>query len=217
MKLKVLSPIRRALCAAAVLASPLRSQSASPYLPLDHWATPYLEHWIAAGKLTDPTPLTRPWRSDAVVRAVQAMDTTRLGRGERDIVRALVRELARPTDGAWWHADAGLGLAAATTSLRDPLELGRGVPPRNDTTARGTVNGGVTLALAGGPVVLVTHPLFDTRLKYDPDWYGKKDRAIAGRTAEAYAAVQWRWGEVFFGRLDRNWGPSVTQGLLLSA
>src|SRR2546428_7941456 len=62
----------------------------------------------------------------------------------------------------------------------------------------------------------VTHPEFDTRLKYDPDWFGKKDRAIAGRTAEAYLDAQWKFGDVFFGRMDRNWGPPGIQGLLLS-
>ncbi|MGH7751748.1 MAG: hypothetical protein ACREN5_02940, partial [Gemmatimonadales bacterium] len=54
-------------------------------------------------------------------------------------------------------------------------------------------------------------------MKYDADWFGKKDRVIAGRTAESYLSAQWRFGELFFGRLDRNWGPSVAQGLLLSA
>jgi hypothetical protein len=209
--------IRHLLIAGFILGPPLRAQSASPYLPLNHWGSAYLEHWISAGRIADPTPLTRPFRIREVVRALEAMDTTRLGSGERGVVRALLHELARPADGAWWRADADLGLAAATTSLRDPLELGRGVPLRDDTTARGTVHGGLALSLASGPLVLVTHPLFDTRLKYDPDWFGRKDRAIAGRTAESYAAAQWAWGEVFFGRLDRNWGPSVTQGLLLSA
>ena len=29
-------------------------------------------------------------------------------------------------------------------------------------------------------------------------------------------SAQWRWGELFFGILDRNWGPSGVQGALLS-
>src|SRR6266581_2256742 len=41
--------------------------------------------------------------------------------------------------------------------------------------------------------------------------------AGAGLTAEAYVAAQWKFGEVFFGRLDRNWGPPGIAGLLLSA
>jgi hypothetical protein len=45
--------------------------------------------------------------------------------------------------------------------------------------------------------------------------YGKKDRVIAGRFAEAYVSAQWR-RELFFGSLDRNWGPRFTEGLLVS-
>src|SRR2546422_7571981 len=36
---------------------------------------------------------------------------------------------------------------------------------------------------------------YTTLFRSDPDWFGKKDRAIAGRTAEAYVAAQWRLGE----------------------
>src|SRR5256885_10135806 len=67
-----------------------------------------------------------------------------------------------------------------------------------------------------GPAVLVSHPYIDTRLKWDPDYLGKKDRVIAGRTAEAYVSTQWSFGELFFGSVDRNWGPRITDGLLVS-
>ncbi|HTD76172.1 MAG TPA: hypothetical protein VK898_00950, partial [Chloroflexota bacterium] len=46
------------------------------------------------------------------------------------------------------------------------------------------------------------------------DWYGRTDNATA--FPEAYASAQWRQGEVFFGALARNWGPSGVQGVLLS-
>ena len=196
--------------------APLPAQSASPYVPLDYWGTPYVEQFIAAGRMVDPSPLTRPFRAADLVRALEAMDTTRLGSGERGAVRALLRELRVREQGPWGRVDADLGVAAATHALRDPLELFRGAPPRADTVARGFVSGGVRLTFGFGPVVAVTHPLFDTRLRYDRDWYGKKDRAIAGRVAESYLSAQWSFGELFFGRLDRNWGPSVVQGVLLS-
>jgi hypothetical protein len=197
-------------------AAPLVSQTAAPYVPLSYWGTPYVEHLIAAGKMVDPSPLTRPFRSDDLLRALEAMDSTTLRRGEWSVVRAMRRDLRRHENGPWGQVDADVGAAAATTSLRDPLELDRGVPSKADTVARGFVSGGLALTLGLGPVVAVTHPLFDTRLKYDPDWFGKKDRAIAGRMAESYLSAQWGFGEVFFGRMDRNWGPSVTQGVLLS-
>jgi hypothetical protein len=197
-------------------ASPLASQTASPYVPLSYWGSPYVEHFIAAGKMVDPTPLTRPFRTDDLIRALQAIDSATTGRGEWHVVRAMLRDLRRHEQGPWARVDVDLGVAAATTSLRDPLEIDRGVPVKSDTVARGFASGGVALTLGFGPVVAVTHPLFDTRLKYDRDWYGKRDRAIAGRVAESYLSAQWSFGEVFFGRMDRNWGPSVAQGLLLS-
>ncbi|MGH7615559.1 MAG: hypothetical protein ACREMW_16140 [Gemmatimonadales bacterium] len=251
----------------------LPAQGASPYVPLQHWAMPYVEHLIAAGKLVDPTPLTRPLRRGDVVRGLEAMDTLRLSGGERRVVRALLADFRRrgasppgplsvPARGnethpsspspegrgdpkglpngrrgevpngrrgvaqtpkgsggsgeAWARLDADLGVTGATHALRDPLEIDRGLPPRSGATSRGFVNGGLSLQLGFGPLVAVTHPYFDTQLKFDPDWYGKKDRTIAGRTAESYISAQWRWAELFYGRLDRNWGPSGVPGVLLS-
>ena len=202
----------------SAFATSLAAQTAAPYVPLSYWGSPYVEHFIAAGKMVDPAPLTRPFRTDALISALQAIDSATIRRGEWSVVRAMLRDLRRHENGPWARVDADLGVAAATTSLRDPLELNRGTPPpsRADTVARGFVSGGLALTLGLGPVVAVTHPLFDTRLKTDPDWFGKKDRVIAGRMAESYLAAQWSFGELFFGRMDRNWGPSVTQGLLLS-
>src|SRR3989442_9882497 len=93
-------------------------------------------------------------------------------------------------------------------------------PPRSTlfpyTTLFRSFAGGAALTLYFGPVVFVSHPYFDTRLKYDPDWYGKKDRVIAGRFDAAYISAQFTYADLFFGSLDRNWGPSAVQGLLLS-
>ena len=200
----------------SLVAAPLAAQTASPYVPVDYWGTPYIEHFIAVGKMVDPTPLTRPFRADQVVRALEAMDSTRLWSGEWGVVRSILKDLRRTELGPYGRIDGDIGVAAATYSERDPLELGRGVPNHDYGPSRGFGTAGLNVQLDFGPVVLVTHPVADTRLKFDPDWFGKKDRAIAGRTAESYFDAQWRYGELFFGRLDRNWGPSVVPGLLLS-
>ncbi|PYO70449.1 MAG: hypothetical protein DMD64_17190, partial [Gemmatimonadetes bacterium] len=47
------------------------AQEASPYLPLNHWAQPFLEHLIAAGRMADPSPLSRPFKVEQVVRALE--------------------------------------------------------------------------------------------------------------------------------------------------
>jgi hypothetical protein len=100
-------------------------------------------------------------------------------------------------------------VAAATHARRDPL--------REAGPDHTTFSGGLEMQLRAGPVVAVTHPYFDTRLKWDPDYGGKKDRALAGRAAEAYLAAQWRYGELFFGSLARDWGWPGVAGLALSA
>ena len=181
---------------------------ASPYLPLNHWGMPYVEHLIARGRLVDPTPLTRPFREADLLRALEGADSARLSGAEWRVVAQLKNELRRRERGPTARLDLDAGIAASSHARRDAL--------REAGVGHGTVSGGAALTLLFGPVVAVTHPYFDTRLKWDPDWYGKKDRAVAGRSAEAYVSAQLRYAELFFGTLDRNWGPSAVQGLLLS-
>ncbi len=209
----------RALVAPLVAAAPLAAQGASPYVPLAHWTMPYVEHLIATGAIADPTPLTRPLRRADVAAALRAADTLALGPAARGTVRRLLAALDRDGGapaGARYRVTGDLGLAAASYAKRDPLAALDDTGPRAAGPEHATAAGGLDLEAAFGSVVAVSHPVFDTRLKYDPDWFGKKDRVIAGRTAEAYVAAQWRVAELFFGRLDRNWGPSAVQGLFLS-
>ncbi|MGH7644026.1 MAG: hypothetical protein ACREMR_00435 [Gemmatimonadales bacterium] len=195
-------------CLAAFAAAPLTAQVASAYVPLSHWAMPHVEHLIARGVVADPAPLTRPLRQTDLVHALEAADTTGLSPAERRVVRRIVTALARPASGPSGRVDAHLSASAASYANRDALRpVGQG---------HATVAGGLAVQLLLGPVAAVTHPYFDTRLKYDPEYFGKKDRAIAGRNAEAYLSGQWRYGELFFGALDRNWGAASLEGLLLS-
>jgi len=156
----------------------------------------------------DPTPLRRPFHADDLVRVLEAADTLPLSKGERRLRRAVLGDLARRERGPWGRLDLHAGAAAASHARRDPL--------RAAGTGHATAAGGLALTLQFGGVVLATHPEFDSRLKYDPDYAGKKDRTIAGRNAEAYISAQWRYGELFLGSLDRNWGPSALEGLLVS-
>ncbi len=169
---------------------------------------PYVEHLIARGRLTDPTPLTRPFREADLLRALEAADSARLSAAEWGVVKQLTAELTRRERGPTARLDLDAGVAASSHARRDAL---RAAGP-----GHGTVSGGAGLTLYFGPAVVATHPYIDTRLKWDPDYFGKKDRVIAGRNAEAYASAQWRYGEVFFGALDRNWGPPALEGLLVS-
>lgn len=199
-----------------LLAGPLAAQQASPYVPLQHWAMPYVEHLIAAGVVRDPTPLTRPLRRDDLARALEVVDTVAAGPHAARLVARLLVEFRPPAaTGDRFRIEGAVGLAAATEPLRDPLEIGRGIPARPVGTSHAFVSGGVVLQAQFGPFVAVTHPTEDTRLRFDPDWYDTRRNGF--RPAEAYLDGQWRYAEVFFGILDRNWGPSPVQGLLLSA
>jgi hypothetical protein len=217
-----LGPSRPGLLVATVLvalvgaAAALAAQDASPYVPLEHWTMPYVEHLIARGLVRDPTPLTRPFRRHDLVAALQAVDTLTASASELHTLHRLLAALDVAHPAPRYRIVADVGLAAATYARRDPLAAITDTGPRQAGVGHGTVNGGLDIEFAFGPVVAVTHPYLDTRLKYDPDWYGQKTRVVAGRAAESYVTAQWRFGEVFFGRLDRNWGPSGIQGLYLS-
>jgi hypothetical protein len=194
-------------------AIPLGAQTASPYVPMHHWAMPYVEYLVATGAIADPTPLTRPLKQSDLVRALEAADTARLGAPVVATVRRLLEEFRPRLTGARYRIALGAGVAAANYTMRDPLEIGRGVPPR-PAVRRGFASGSGEVLLAFGPFVALTHPTVDTRLQYDPDWISSGDNAM--RWEEGYVSGQWRYGEAFFGILDRNWGPSGIQGILLS-
>ena len=72
--------------------------------------------------LADPSPMTRPFDRAALVRALLAVDTTALSRGERRAVRAALADLDVRERGAFGRLDGHVGLAAATYPERDPLE-----------------------------------------------------------------------------------------------
>jgi len=188
--------------------APLAAQEASAYVPLSWWGTPFIEHLIARGRLADPTPLTRPFRATDLLRTLDAVDSTVVTSGEWTVVRQMRGDLRRTQRGPSARLDVHAGVAASSHARRDPL---RAAGP-----GHATFSGGAALTLYFGPVVFVSHPYFDTRLKYDPDWYGKKDRIVAGKFGEAYISAQFTYADLFFGSLDRNWGPSAVQGLLLS-
>ena len=175
------------VCLVAWRPAALVAQGASPYVPLHHWAMPYVEHLVARGVLADPAPLSRPLHADDLVRALEATDSARLNNAERRIVRDIVADLRPPQpDRPWLRASGEVTAAGASHARRDPL---RAAGPGHATAA-----GGLDLQLALGRVMLVTHPYFDTRLKYDPDYFGKKDRFVAGRNAEAYGDARFGLG-----------------------
>jgi hypothetical protein len=159
-------------------AASLAAQEASPYVPINHWSMPYVEHLIASGRMADPSPLSRPLKVDELLRTLAAVDSTIVNGSEWAVIKTIRSEFTRKMRGPSARIDIDAGIAGSSHARRDPL--------REAGVGHATFNGGAALTLYFGPAVVSTHPYFDTRLKWDPDYYGKKDRVIAGRFAEAY-------------------------------
>src|SRR5205823_12475977 len=190
---RVHSRLQGALLVLSVVLLPgiLTAQEASPYVPLQHWTMPYVEHLIARGVIPDPTPLTRPLKRADLVRVLRAVDTLTVGDKVAKTVRRLLTALDVPGHGPRYRVAGEVGVAAATYARRDPLSAIDSIGPRQAGPGHGTASGGLDVQFQFGRVVAVTHPYFDTRLKYDPDWYGYKKRFLAGRPAETDLPAPW--------------------------
>src|SRR2546429_6707512 len=173
----------RALLLLVLCAGPLAAQQASAYLPLDHWTMPYIEHLIAARVMADPTPLTRPLREADVARALRDVDTLTTSAAVTATVRRLLAALGDEDSGPRYRIDGSAGVAAATYPLRDPLEIGRGAPPRAPGADRGFVNGGLALQVPPRALVAATPTHFHTRLKEHPADLRQQERRLAGHHA----------------------------------
>src|SRR5207247_9548060 len=89
--------------------APLAAQQASPYVPIDGWVMPYVEHLIRAGVIADPDPLTRPLRRAAIAAALAGADTTAVGAGTRETIRRLVAELSSAGGVRLYRAHVSVG------------------------------------------------------------------------------------------------------------
>jgi hypothetical protein len=203
------APIRVVLVATALAGVLLPARvcaQASPYIPLDDPRLPLLEHLIARGEVEDPSPMVRPLRRADAARVLAAADTSESARGSTLIRR--LREAFEDPAGNIWMLQGRLGAQAYTHARRELLH------PAGPAGARPYVE--LTGAATFGNLVLVTRPTVEPRLVKDPDWLGRKDLTVAGRVADAYISAQFKYGNLFYGQMDRNWGPVGLPGIPLS-
>ena len=203
---------------AVCIPAAVRAQ-ASLYVPLDDIAYRFADALIARGELRGVSLLERPYTAEQL----SAGADTALGHAQSAVVRsyaiALLTSLQRYTvtaagastspDAPSFIANADLFSTAETSGQRELMLA--------DTNQSVTGGVGFRLAMVAGPVAAIVHPIVDNRLNHDPDFAGKQDRIIAGRTEDAYISGQWRYATVFAGRMARNWGPSSLQGLQLGS
>src|SRR5919109_5039828 len=85
----------------------LEGQQASPYLPLDDWTMPYVEHLIATGVIPDPAPLSRPLKRAEVLRALAGADTLHLSGAALATLRRLRAALGSDQTGPHFRVAGG--------------------------------------------------------------------------------------------------------------
>lgn len=200
------------LCWAAV--SRTAQAQASPYLPLDHPAYAMVDALMARGELAGLWRLERPYRVQDIREALDAPD--------QPVANAVV---------ASWRAAVVRGLDIEFGAVRAPdaepealVNLEAFVTAQSsgqrELMLADTVSGaypglGGRAIVAAGPFIATGRLALDRRLKDDPDFVGKKDRGMIGRNLEGYFSAQFRYGELFFGRTARSWGPGRVRGLQL--
>lgn len=195
-----------AAAAAGVLTPARALGQGSPYIALDDPRLPLLEHLIARGRIADPSPMVRPFRRADAVRVLAEADTA-ADSAAMTLIRRLRRDLA-DLPGATWEIGGRAGAQGFSHARRELLH------PAGPSGARPYVE--VRAAATFGNVVLVTRPVIEPRLVADPDWLGRRNLEVAGRIADAYISAQFKYGSLFYGQMDRNWGPVGMPGLPLS-
>jgi hypothetical protein len=187
--------------------APARGASQStPYIPLDDPRLPLLEHLIARGDIADPSPMLRPFRRADALRALTGADTA--SDASAALIRHLREEFREPADSQRWLLAARAGAQAYTEIRRDVYHpLGPdGIRPYADFTGEASM----------GPFTLVGRLAAEPRITDDPEWPGRRDLDLAWRMPEAYLSAQFKYGSVFYGQIDRNWGPAGIEGIGLS-
>ncbi len=203
----MLRSLRAGLTALALLAVATRAQAqASPYVPLDDPRLPLVEHLILRGAITDPSPMIRPFRQKDLLRVLA--DPRPSASASDRVLATQLRAWYAEKMGNRWRVAPRVGDEAYTHARRDLLH------PAGPSGVRPYAELG--LGAVVGNIVLMTRPVLQPRLVVDPDWPGRKDIQVSGRQAESYISAQFRWINLFYGQMDRNWGPVGLPGIPLS-
>ncbi|MEO8635546.1 MAG: hypothetical protein ABI587_09765 [Gemmatimonadales bacterium] len=199
--------MRFAPAIAALLFPVAVGAQASPYVALDDPRLPAFEHLIAVGDVADPSPMIRPFRR---ADAMRMLDSAYADPDTRDTALVAALRLAwRPDSGdATWRLLARAGAQAYTEGRRDPLHR----------AGQGSVEPYLEIGMVGrwGNLLAVSRPAIERRLLDDPDWPGRKNLDVTGRQIDGYISAQFRWLRLFYGQMDRNWGPVGLPGFGVS-
>lgn len=206
-RLRIASRVVVAAVACVVSAAPLVAQGT--LLPVDDVAYTYIDALQARGLLRELPIIERPYTVGAIRSAVAAVrrreDAATWSRWLAAIEQA-VEKYAPDGDGL----TVGVGVygVAQTSGRRDLMRADDRTALAPGFTGRFTFQAGAFTA--------AMRAFGDRRLRDDPDFIGRKDRVISGRTEDAYLAGHWKYGTVQIGRIARSWGLPNMLGLQLS-
>jgi hypothetical protein len=189
----------------------------SAYVPLDDVAYVYVNALMGRGMFRELSSLERPYTERALrvaIDSARAHEPAEMIVSYLDALYLAVEKYAvRPgnsdTSAQRFRARGTVNAyLTGQTSGRRELMLA-------DSTSGVRPGGSIRLLMAGGALVGFTRVLIDSRLNVDPEYAGRKDRRINGRTEDGYVGGQWEYGQLSFGRVGRNWGPPTNDGLML--
>lgn len=210
--------LSRIFAAAALLAPQVLRAQAAPYLPIDDISYNYVDALMSRGVLRGLSISERPYLVTSVRAAIDSAASVPESPVIKSYLDALSTaiwryELTTPGESVAarmpFRAHATFDVfATAQSSARRELMLADTLNALEPGTTGYFVMGGGHLA---GSVRVA----LDNRLNVDPEFNGRKDRKIAGRTEDAYLSGQWKYAQVDFGRVGRSWGPIGFSGLQL--
>jgi hypothetical protein len=204
----------------------LHPSQSSHYLPLGHWAYPYLDLMIARGSLPDLQPLVRPYRrADIAAAIVKAEQDNELPASELTWIDLIKKELPGELEMVGAEKPATYLRGRGTAGARSVWSTHRDVLRPNDTNE--------TFMLLEGDIAadfpnvttairfrwddwLLNDPQFEDGrvVEHHPNFLGLGD--FGGRADDSYFELQIPYFRFMFGRMARNWGLSQAQGLLVS-
>lgn len=199
-------------------ASPVLAQTriaTTPYLPLDDIGYTYIDALQDAPGFRSLSAIERPYTAGQIRTALDSALAGTPSRIERTFLDALsgtirkyeMRPAGDDPDEPRALFDGELYGTAQTSGRRDLMLA--------DTGKSVLAAGSLRMLMAGGPIAGAIRVEIDPGLNHDPEFGGRKDRTLAARTRDGYLLGRWNYGELFFGRAERNWGPQVFPGLQL--
>lgn len=200
--------------------------STLPYIPIDHWVTPYITEAIGRGLLPKLSHADRPYPREEVARALRKAHAA-AGAEPAVPSRSPYESWLLDRIGAEVDPDTLAPPPAITNAARE-WSLGYGIESRtNWLTGEDQARFGedpieeVLLPFAsfqsGGGLAVAARFRLSTDGALAPDFNGREWRSgWTGEATNAYVLLQFGAAEIFLGRDDLRWGSSQNSTLLLS-